>query len=369
MTNPIEITVGNKNVGAENIEHVFYNVSERDRYKAVKRILDFNPNIYGLIFCRTRRTTQDVADKLLKEGYSAAPLHGDLSQMQRDKAMEKFREKTIQVLVATDVAARGIDVNNITHVINFHLPDESESYTHRSGRTARAGNKGVSIAIVSNKDRNKISQIERKVKIKFEEGKLPSGKEICEQQLIEYVNKIKNIKINEEEISKLLPSINKSFEEFSKDELIKRMIAIEFSQLLKYYENSREISSDKGGKGPRISNEDHQRFFINLGHNKGLNKGGLLRLICSNTNLPAKSVGSLDLYNDFSFFEVDKKLSDKILEDLKGKEYDNKSFVVEIASKDGSKRRGDRNRGRDRKRGRDRDRNRGRDRDRNKRRR
>ena len=157
--------------------------------------------------------------------------------------------------------------------------------------------------IVSNKDRNKISQIERKVKIKFEEGKLPSGKEICEQQLIEYVNKIKNIKINEEEISKLLPSINKSFEEFSKDELIKRMIAIEFSQLLKYYENSREISSDKGGRGPRISNEDHQRFFINLGHNKGLNKGGLLRLICSNTNLPAKSVGSLDLYNDFSFFK------------------------------------------------------------------
>ena len=168
MTNPLEITVGSKNVGAENIQHVFYNVSERDRYKAVKRILDFNPNIYGLIFCRTRRTTQDVADKLLKEGYNAAPLHGDLSQMQRDKAMEKFRDKTLQVLVATDVAARGIDVNDISHVINYHLPDESESYTHRSGRTARAGKKGVSIAIVSNKDQNKISQIERKIKIKFD---------------------------------------------------------------------------------------------------------------------------------------------------------------------------------------------------------
>ena len=343
---------------AENIEHVYYNVNERDRYKAVKRILDFNPNIYGLIFCRTRRTTQEVADKLLKEGYSAAPLHGDLSQMQRDKAMEKFRDKTIQVLVATDVAARGIDVNNISHVINYHLPDESESYTHRSGRTARAGNKGVSIAIVSNRDQNKISQIERKVKIKFDQGKLPSGKEICEQQLIGYVNKIKNISIDNDEISKLTPSISESLSEFSKEDLIKRMIAIEFEQLLKYYENSREISSDKGKKGSRISNEDHQRFFINLGHNKGLNKGGLLRLICSNTNLPAKSVGSLDLYNDFSFFEVDKSLSDKILEDLKDKEYDDKSFVVEIASNDGGKKRG----GRDRNRGGDRDRNRGGDR-------
>ena len=337
MSNPLEITVGHKNVGAENIQHVYYSIPERERYKAVKRILDFNPNIYGLIFCRTRRITQEVADKLLKEGYSAAPLHGDLSQIQRDKAMEKFRDKTIQVLVATDVAARGIDVNNISHVINYHLPDESESYTHRSGRTARAGNKGVSIAIVSNRDQNKISQIERKVKIKFEQRKLPSGKEICEQQLIEYTKKIKKIKVNEVEISKLIPSINESLAKFSKEDLIKRMIAIEFEQLLKYYENSRDISSEKGERGPRLTNENQQRFFINLGHNKGLNKGGLLRLICSNTNLPAKSVGALDIYNDFSFFEVEKSLSDKILEDLKGKEYDSRSFVVEIASQNSGK--------------------------------
>ena len=360
MNNPLEITVGHKNIGAENIEHLYYNISERDRYKAVKRILDFNPNIYGLIFCRTRRTTQEVADKLLKEGYSAAPLHGDLSQIQRDKAMEKFRDKTVQILVATDVAARGIDVNNISHVINYHLPDESESYTHRSGRTARAGKKGVSIAIVSNRDQNKISQIERKVKIKFEKGKLPSGKEICEQQLIEYVRKIKKIKVNNEEISKLIPSINETLEKFTKEDLIKRMIAIEFEQLLNYYENSKEISTDKVEKGPRFSDENQQRFFINLGLNKGLNKGGLLRLICSNTNLPAKSVGALDIYNDFSFFEVDKTLSDKILEDLQGKEYDDKSFVVEIASPNGAKKRGgrDRNRSRDRNRARDRNRRR-----------
>ena len=366
MTNPLEITVGSKNVGAENIQHVFYNVPERDRYKAVKRILDFNPNIYGLIFCRTRRTTQDVADKLLKEGYNAAPLHGDLSQMQRDKAMEKFRDKTLQVLVATDVAARGIDVNDISHVINYHLPDESESYTHRSGRTARAGKKGVSIAIVSNKDQNKISQIERKIKIKFDAGKLPTGKEICEQQLIGYVEKIKNVKINEEEISDLIPAISKNFEEFTKEELIKRMIGIEFNQLLKYYENSRDIVNDKGSKGARVTSDDHQRFFISLGLSKGLNKGGLLRLICSNTDIDSKSIGSLDLFNDFSFFEVDKKLSDVILENLKDKEYDGNTFKVEIASNEGSNSRSrDRGRSRDRDRGRSRDRDRGRSRDRN----
>jgi ATP-dependent RNA helicase DeaD len=368
MNDPMEITVGNKNVGAKNIHHVYYNVPERDRYKAVKRILDFNPNIYGLIFCRTRRTTQDVADKLLKEGYNAAPLHGDLSQMQRDKAMDKFRDKTLQILVATDVAARGIDVNDISHVINYHLPDEVESYTHRSGRTARAGKKGVSIAIVSNKDQNKVFQIEKKIKIKFDEGKLPSGKEICEQQLVGYVEKIKSVKINQDEISDLIPSIINSFEEYSKEELIKRMIGIEFNQLLKYYENSRDIVNDRGSKGPIVKSNDHQRFFINLGLNKGLNKGGLLRLICSNTNIDSKSIGALDLFNEFSFFEVDKKLSNEIIDNLKDKEYDGKTFVVEIASKEGSKSRSrDRGRGRDRSRSRDRSRNRdrGNNRDRN----
>jgi ATP-dependent RNA helicase DeaD len=368
MNDPMEITVGNKNVGAKNIHHVYYNVPERDRYKAVKRILDFNPNIYGLIFCRTRRTTQDVADKLSKEGYNAAPLHGDLSQMQRDKAMDKFRDKTLEILVATDVAARGIDVNDISHVINYHLPDEVESYTHRSGRTARAGKKGVSIAIVSNKDQNKVFQIEKKIKIKFDEGKLPSGKEICEQQLVGYVEKIKSVKINGDEIADLIPSIIDSFEEYSKEDLIKRMIGIEFNQLLKYYENSRDIVKDKGSKGPRVKSDDHQRFFINLGLNKGLNKGGLLRLICSNTNIDSKSIGALDLFNEFSFFEVEKKLSNEIIGNLKNKEYDGKTFLVEIASNEGSKSRSsDRGRGRNRSRNKDRGRNRdrGNNRDRN----
>ena len=356
MNDPIEITVGSKNVGAENIEHLYYNVPERERYNAVKRILDFHPNIYGLIFCRTRRTTQDIADKLLKEGYNAAPLHGDLSQMQRDKAMEKFRDKTLQILVATDVAARGIDVNDISHVINYHLPDEVESYTHRSGRTARAGKKGVSIAIVSNKDQNKIKQIEKKIQIKFETANLPTGKEICEQQLVGYVDKIKNVKINDE-INDLIPTINEQFDDLSKEDIIKRMISIEFNQLLNYYEKSRDISSTQIGKSGRSNSEDHERFFINLGHNKGLNKGGLLRLICSNTNLPSKAVGAIDLYNEFSFFEVEKSLTDKILTGLKDKEYDENSFVVEIASKDGGGRKRSRSRGSDRNRDRNRNRN------------
>ena len=356
MNDPIEITVGSKNVGAENIEHLYYNVPERERYNAVKRILDFHPNIYGLIFCRTRRTTQDIADKLLKEGYNAAPLHGDLSQMQRDKAMEKFRDKTLQILVATDVAARGIDVNDISHVINYHLPDEVESYTHRSGRTARAGKKGVSIAIVSNRDQNKIKQIEKKIQIKFETANLPTGKEICEQQLVGYVDKIKNVKINDE-INDLIPTINEQFDGLSKEDIIKRMISIEFNQLLNYYEKSRDISSTQIGKSGRSNSEDHERFFINLGHNKGLNKGGLLRLICSNTNLPSKAVGAIDLYNEFSFFEVEKSLTDKILTGLKDKEYDENSFVVEIASKDGSGRKRSRSRGSDRNRNRNRNRN------------
>ena len=356
MKDPIEITVGSKNVGAENIEHLYYNVPERERYNAVKRILDFHPNIYGLIFCRTRRTTQDIADKLLKEGYNAAPLHGDLSQMQRDKAMEKFRDKTLQILVATDVAARGIDVNDISHVINYHLPDEVESYTHRSGRTARAGKKGVSIAIVSNRDQNKIKQIEKKIQIKFATANLPTGKEICEQQLVGYVDKIKNVKINDE-INDLIPTINEQFDGLSKEDIIKRMISIEFNQLLNYYEKSRDISSTQIGKIGRSNSVDHERFFINLGHNKGLNKGGLLRLICSNTNLPSKAVGAIDLYNEFSFFEVEKSLTDKILTGLKDKEYDENSFVVEIASKDGSGRKRSRSRGSDRNRNRNRNRN------------
>jgi ATP-dependent RNA helicase DeaD len=359
MNDPIEITVGSKNVGAENIEHIYYNVPERERYNAVKRILDFHPDIYGLIFCRTRRATQEIADKLLKEGYNAAPLHGDLSQIQRDKAMEKFRDKTLQILVATDVAARGIDVNNITHVINFHLPDEVESYTHRSGRTARAGKKGVSIAIVSNKDQNKIKQIERKIQTKFKTANLPSGKEICEQQLVGYVDKIKNVKINDE-VNELLPPIYESFNDLSKEDIIKRMISIEFNQLLNYYENSRDISSSKIERNGRSNNDDHERFFINLGHNKGLNKGGLLRLICSNTDLPSQAVGAIDLYNDFSFFEVEKSLSEKILSGLKDKEYDDNSFVVEIAAKDaggGKRKRDNRSRGSDRNRDRNRNRN------------
>ena len=207
MQNPIEVTIGSKNESAKNIKHVCYTVKDRDRYAGVKRIIDFNPNIYGLIFCRTKRTTQDVADKLMKDGYSAEPLHGDLSQMQRDKVMKKFREKTIQVLVATDVAARGIDVNDISHVINYHLPDDTESYTHRSGRTARAGKFGISIAFITPRERGKISSIEKHIKTNFHFEEIPSGKEVCRQQLFSLVDKIINVEVKEDEIEDYLPPI------------------------------------------------------------------------------------------------------------------------------------------------------------------
>ncbi|MBM78658.1 MAG: hypothetical protein CL846_09255 [Crocinitomicaceae bacterium] len=363
MTNPIEVTVGGKNIGAENIKHVYYSVKDRDRYLAVKRILDFHPSIYGLIFCRTRRVTQEIADKLLKEGYNAAPIHGDLSQDQRDKTMRKFRDKTLQILVATDVAARGIDVNDITHVINYHLPDDVESYTHRSGRTARAGKEGTSIAIVTGKEQSRINQIERHIKVEFNKESLPSGKEVCEQQLISYIEKIKTVTINETEIADFIPAISKTLSKYTKEELIKRFVSNEFNQLLDYYENSRNLdNNDSSGKKSYKSNEDQERFFINLGYNKGLNKGGLLRLICTHANIDSSSIGELDLSNDFSFFEVDNAFTENVLNGMKGQDFDGKSFVVEIASKDKKKR--GRSGGRDRSRGRSRDR--GRDRSRNK---
>ena len=367
MTNPVEVTVGGRNIGAKNIKHVFYSVKDRDRYLAVKRILDFHPNIYGLIFCRTRRVTQEIADKLLKEGYNAAPIHGDLSQDQRDKTMRKFRDKTLQILVATDVAARGIDVNDITHVINYHLPDDVESYTHRSGRTARAGKDGTSIAIVTGKEQSRINQIERHIKVEFNKETLPTGKEVCEQQLISYIEKIKNVTINETEIADFIPAISKTLSKYTKEELIKRFVSSEFNQLLEYYENSRNLdSNDSSGKKSFKTADDQERFFINLGYNTGLNKGGLLRLICTHANIDSTSIGVLDLSNDFSFFEVDNAFTDNVLNGMKDQDFDGKSFVVEIASKEKKRSRGRSGGGRDRSRGRSRDRDRGRDKSRNK---
>ena len=249
MTNPIEITVGTKNASAKNIEHIYFSVDDRNRYFALKRIIDFADGIYGVIFCRTRRETGEVAEKLKKDGYSAEPLHGDLSQAMRDRVMRSFRNKSIQILVATDVAARGIDVEDITHVINYNLPDEIESYTHRSGRTARAGKKGTSMILVNRREARKITQIERLINSKFAKGTVPSGEAVLEQQLMKFADKVVNTEVQEDQISDHLMAINEKFANLTKEEVIKLFVSAEFSRTMNYYKNAKDINNDFSTSG------------------------------------------------------------------------------------------------------------------------
>ncbi len=242
MHNPVEITAGKKNIGADQVSHQYYVVSERNRYAALKRIADVNPDIYSIIFCRTRRETQEIADKLIKDGYNADALHGDLSQAQRDSVMQKFRKKHLQILVATDVAARGLDVTDLTHVINHKLPDQIEYYTHRSGRTGRAGKEGISIAIVTGREKGKLRPIERLIGKTFDKTPVPTGKEICQNQLFKLIDKVHDIKINDAEINEFLPSIYEKLEGLDREELIKRFVSLEFNTFLSYYENAPDLN-------------------------------------------------------------------------------------------------------------------------------
>lgn len=241
MNNPKEIVIGNKNEGNKNIKHVYYMVQARDKYLALKRIADYYPNIYGIIFCRTRKETQEIADKLIQGGYNADSLHGELSQAQRDYVMQKFRIKNLQLLVATDVAARGLDVDNLTHVINYGLPDEIESYTHRSGRTGRASRTGISISICHIKEKGKIRELERILNKTFEKGEMPSGQDICQKQLFNLVDQIEKVKVNEEEIAELMPSIFRKLEWLDKEDIIKRVVSLEFNRMIDYYKDADEI--------------------------------------------------------------------------------------------------------------------------------
>ena len=249
MENPIEITVGTKNATAKNIEHHFYKVGDRDRFQGLKRIIDFEPDMYGVVFCRTRRETAEVADKLMKNNYSAEPLHGDLSQAQRDRVMKAFRNKDIQLLVATDVAARGIDVDDITHVINYNLPDEIESYTHRSGRTARAGKKGTSILLLNNRESNKLRFVEKIINSKIEQKKFPTGKDICERQLLQLIDKVVDVEVKEEQIDEYYESIAAKFKKLTKEQIIKKFVSTEFNRFLSYYENARDINDTSQSSG------------------------------------------------------------------------------------------------------------------------
>ena len=347
MTKPVEITSGQKNTGSDDVSHEYYLVTERTRYQALKRIADLNPNIYAIIFCRTRRETQEVADNLIKDGYNADALHGELSQAQRDSVMGKFRKKTVQILVATDVAARGLDVNSLTHVINHKLPDQIENYTHRSGRTGRAGKTGISIALVSNKEKGRIGAIERIIKKKFVQGKVPSGKEICQNQLMHLIDKVNAIEVKQSEIEDFLPSIYEKLEGLSREELIQKFVSLEFNSFLSYYENARDLndlSSKDTGRNGRGSNENMTRFFINIGRKDSLNPARLIGLINDQKITDNIEIGAIDILDTFSFFEIDKKFEEQTLNSFSENqpEFSGRGVNIDITKKErgGGRRRG-----------------------------
>lgn len=340
LNNPIEIDAGKRNSGTDSVSHEYYLVSERNRYPALKRIADLNPDIYGIVFCRTRRETKDVADKLIADGYNADSLHGDLSQAQRDMVMQKFRKKHLQILVATDVAARGLDVDSLTHVINYKLPDQIESYTHRSGRTGRAHNKGISIAIISNKEKRILGSIEKKIGKKFVEKQVPNGEEICGKQLFKLIDKVKTVEVNEKQIESYLDSIYAQLEGVDREELIRRFVSIEFNQFLSYYENSQDLNGDDSKERRRSSDENFTRFYINLGKMDELNPARLIGLINENISERNVEIGQIEILKNFSFFEIDKKVADEVLKAFANVEFEGRGVIVEITTKPKSRSRG-----------------------------
>lgn len=352
MSEPVEITVGAKNSGSATVSHEFYLVNARDRYEALKRLADANPDIFSVVFCRTKRDTQAVAEKLIEDGYSAAALHGDLSQAQRDGVMKSFRGRQIQMLVATDVAARGIDVDNVTHVVNYQLPDEIETYNHRSGRTGRAGKLGTSIVIVTKSELRKISSIERIIKQKFEEKAIPSGIEICEIQLLHLANKIKDTEVDHE-IDNYLPAINNVLEDLSKEELIKKMVSVEFNRFITYYKKNRDISTqssgerrERGDSEPReFNNNGAVRYFVNIGSRDNFDWMSLKDYLKETLDLGRDDVFKVDVKEGFSFFNTDPEHTDKVMDILNNVQLEGRRINVEISKNDGGGRRDHNNRG------------------------
>lgn len=344
MSTPIEITVGHKNSGSATVSHEFYLVNARDRYEALKRLADANPDIFSVVFCRTKRDTQHVAEKLIEDGYNAAALHGDLSQAQRDSVMKSFRGRQIQMLVATDVAARGIDVDNITHVVNYQLPDEIETYNHRSGRTGRAGKLGTSIVIITKSEMRKISSIERIIKQKFEEKTIPSGIEICEIQLLHLANKIKDTEVDHE-IDNYLPAINNVLEGLTKEELIKKMVSVEFNRFINYYKKTRDLSHQSAGerredRGASEGNSgDAVRYFVNIGSRDNFDWMSLKDFLKETLDLGRDDVYKVDVKEGFSFFNTDAEHSDKVMEILNNIQLEGRRINVEISKNDGGGRR------------------------------
>ena len=361
MKKPKEIVVGNKNSGADNVKHLCYVVHAKDKYNTLKRLVDYYPNIYGIVFCRTRAETQEIADKLIADGYNSEPLHGDLSQPQRDLVMSKFRNKTVRILVATDIAARGIDVDNLTHIINYNLPDESEQYTHRSGRTGRAGKTGISIAIINMREKSKIKLIEKKLGKKFEYDLVPTGKEVCEKQLFNLIEKIEHIEVEHDDIEPFLPVIYKKLGWLEKEDLIKRLVSVEFNRFLQYYRNSSDLNqvendyddsrNDRKGRNDRRKDRNDRKdgkerkdrkgrsyeevsfakLYINLGKTDDFYAGLLIEML-NKTNRGTKfQIGKIDLYKKHTVFEIESKFSDQVIKALNGNKFDDRWLLVKYS--------------------------------------
>jgi ATP-dependent RNA helicase DeaD len=328
MNNPFEIQVGTKNTTNENIEHVYYLTMARNKYAALKRIVDFLPDIYGIIFTRTKIDAQEISDHLMRDGYNADSLHGDLSQAQREKVMARYRSRSLQLLVATDVAARGIDVNDITHVINYSLPDELEVYTHRSGRTARAGKKGISISIINSKETGKIRQLEKVSGAKFKKQEIPNGKEICEKQLFKIVQEVHDVEVNDSEIAPFLPVIYKRLADLDKEELIKRFASLEFNRFLEYYRTAPDLNID-ADSGSYKGGGSFSRFFISIGEKDGVDKTGLLKFL-NKMGLGNYKIGRINIKFTFSFFEIDDSGVEDVKEKLNDAMFGNRTIRVEL---------------------------------------
>ncbi len=337
MYQPQKISVAAENKGADTVAHLYYTVHAKDRYEVLKRLADINPDIYGIVFCRTRRETKEVAAKLMHDGYNADALHGDLSQAQRDDVMKRFRSKQLQLLVATDVAARGLDVNNLTHVINYNLPDQTEYYTHRSGRTGRAGNKGISIAIIYSREKNKIRDIERVSKIRFEQKKVPNGEEICSAQLLALTDKVVNTEINNKQIEPFLEEIYHKFEHLSREEIIKHFVATEFNRFLNYYKNARDINitdakREKRTVRERRSQSRFTRLFLNVGKKENLTPLRLIGIINHALDSGNVEIGKIEILKSFSFFEIESSAAERLTKVIKNQTFEGRELSVEIAN-------------------------------------
>ena len=341
MNNPLELTSGKKNVGAENVRHEYYMVKSSDRYEALKRLVDVHPQMYGIVFCRTRAETKEIASKLGRDGYNADALHGDLSQAQRDYVMSRFRVKQLQLLVATDVAARGIDVDDLTHIINYSLPDDSEVYLHRSGRTGRDGKQGISVIIVHTQQSRKIKELEKMIGKSFEYKEIPSGKVICEKRLYKLMDQVENVVVDEKEIESFLPAINSKLEWLSREELLMRFISVEFNQFLEYYRNAHDLNAKNAKsnrkKDPSAPDNGFSRFFINLGAKDNISAANLIGLINDNTQRRDLTIGKIDVQRNFSFFEVDANYEALILKSFKNVQDRDRKLIVELSRPDSKK--------------------------------